>query len=104
MDINRALRMSIDKGKVLLGARETKRALKSGSVQLIIVSTNCQKSYLMEFNKFPKIPVYRFEGTNIELGSACGKPFPISSLAVIDPGNSNIMELAKNIRSNVSAK
>ncbi|UCH88481.1 MAG: 50S ribosomal protein L30e [Thermoplasmata archaeon] len=93
MDINRALRMAIDKGKVHLGARETARALKRGKVQLVIVANNCRQNYMAEFNKYPKVPIYHFSGTNIELGSACGKPFPISSLAVIDSGNSNIMNL-----------
>ena len=96
MDINRALRMSIDHGKVLLGARETKRALESGTVKLVIVAKNCQKSYIQEFTKHTTVPIYKFKGTNIELGSACGKPFPISSLAVLDPGDSNIMDLAQS--------
>jgi large subunit ribosomal protein L30e len=95
MDVNRALRMAIDNGKVYLGARQTERALKGGKVKLIIVSKNCPGNSLSHFNKYPSIPVYKFKGTNIELGSACGKPFPISSLAVVETGDSNIMELVK---------
>jgi large subunit ribosomal protein L30e len=95
MDVNRALRMVIDNGKVYLGARQTERALKSGKVKLVVVANNCQRSYLQKFDKHSNVPIYRFTGNNIELGSACGKPFPISSLAVIETGTSNIMDLIK---------
>jgi large subunit ribosomal protein L30e len=93
MDINRALRMAIDSGNVLLGAKETTRALKNNKVKLVIVATNCKRSYRIEINKYSKVPVYEFDGNNLELGSACGKPFPISSIAVLDSGSSNIMDL-----------
>jgi large subunit ribosomal protein L30e len=97
MDVKRALRLAIDTGKVLIGGRETTRALKKKKdVQLIIVALNCQQDYLQEFNKYPGVPVYRYDGTNTELGSACGKPFPISSLAILDKGTSNILDLVKN--------
>jgi large subunit ribosomal protein L30e len=95
MDINRALRMAIDSGNVLLGAKETARALKNNKVKLVIVASNCKKSYRMEINKYPKVPIYEFKGNNLELGSACGKPFPISTIAVLDSGSSNIMELVE---------
>jgi large subunit ribosomal protein L30e len=95
MDINRALRMAIDTGKVLLGAKETERALKNKKVQLVILASNCQQSYRSKFYKYKSVPKYKFSGTNIELGSACGKPFPISSIAVLDEGSSKIMDLVK---------
>jgi ribosomal protein L30E len=31
----------------------------------------------------------------MELGSVCGKPFPISVLSVYEEGSSNIIDLAK---------
>lgn len=96
MDINRALRMAIDSGKVLLGARETTRALKAKSAKLVIVASNCKKSFRSEISKYSNVPIYEFSGTNLELGSACGKPFPISTIAILDSGNSNIMDLVES--------
>jgi large subunit ribosomal protein L30e len=98
MDVNRALRTAIDNGKVFLGARETARALKKGRVKLVIIAKNCRNTYVSEFNKYPKVPKYQFNGSNMELGSACGKPFPISSIAIIESGDSNIMNLVDETR------
>jgi large subunit ribosomal protein L30e len=33
-----------------------------------------------------------------DLGSACGKPFSVATLAVIEPGDSEIMALLREIR------
>ena len=93
MDVNRALRKAIDTGKVLIGARETQRALKTNKVKMVILAANCRTNYREEFEKYQNVPKYWYKGTNMELGSACGKPFPISTIAVMDSGESNIMEL-----------
>ncbi|MEM4444604.1 MAG: ribosomal L7Ae/L30e/S12e/Gadd45 family protein [Thermofilum sp.] len=42
-----------------------------------------------------KIPVLVFEGSSRELGSVCRKPFMVSALAVLDPGESTILQMAK---------
>ena len=93
MDINKALRTAISTGKVFFGIEESKKALKDGVAKLIIISSNCPSQFKDEINKFKKSSTYNFKGTNIELGSACGKPFPISVLTVVKPGKSNIMQL-----------
>lgn len=95
MDINRSLRLAIDTGKVLLGSRQVERALKKKRVKLIIISSNLKMNFKNELEKYSKVPVFQFNGNNHELGSACGKPFPISSLAVLDSGDSNIMDLVQ---------
>jgi large subunit ribosomal protein L30e len=33
----------------------------------------------------------KFEGSSIELGAVCGKPFSVNSLAVIEAGESKIL-------------
>ncbi|RLF38062.1 MAG: 50S ribosomal protein L30e, partial [Thermoplasmata archaeon] len=40
-------------------------------------------------------PVYIYRGNNVELGSACGKPFGVSVLAIVDEGKSNILNMIK---------
>jgi large subunit ribosomal protein L30e len=44
------------------------------------------------------VPIYGFEGMGKDLGSACGKPFSVATLAVIEPGDSEIMALLREIR------
>lgn len=93
MDINKALRTAISTGKVYFGIEETKKALKKGEAKLVILSSNCPPKFKEDILDIKKISTYNFTGTNIELGSACGKPFPISILTVVKPGKSNIMQL-----------
>ena len=93
MDINKALRTLVSTGKVYFGINEAKKALKSGKVKLVIISSNCPKDFIDDLDNYKKTSTYSYKGTNIELGSSCGKPFPISVLTVIKPGKSNVMQL-----------
>jgi large subunit ribosomal protein L30e len=93
MDINKALRSAISTGKVYFGIEETKKALSKGEAKLVILCSNCPEQFKSDLTSAKKFSTYSFNGTNIELGSACGKPFPISILAVVKPGKSNIMQL-----------
>ena len=93
MDINKALRTAISTGKVYFGIEQSKKALKKGEAKLVILGTNCPNNFVEALKKYKKASRYNFQGTNVELGSACGKPFPISVLTIIKPGKSNIMQL-----------
>ena len=93
MDINKALRSAVSTGKVYFGINEAKKAMKAGQAKLVIISSNCPKDFIVEIEKFSKVSSYNFKGSNVELGSTCGKPFPISILTIIKPGKSNILQL-----------
>ena len=95
MDINKALKTAVTTGKVLFGFEQTMKAVDTGKAKLIIVSSNCPEKHLSLLEKHKDVPFHRFNGTNIELGSACGKPFSVSILSVLSPGNSGILALGK---------
>jgi len=89
VDIARALKTAATTGDVRFGLAETKKTIKKGEAKLVVISNNCPEKDVMTSGSNPKVLV--FEGTNVELGSACGKPFPISALAIVNPGESNIL-------------
>jgi large subunit ribosomal protein L30e len=93
MDLSHALKVALQTGKVRLGVTEAMEAAKEHKARLLIVSRTCPEPRLTEGKPFERVPVHRFEGTGVELGAACGKPFPVSALAVIDPGSSAILSL-----------
>jgi large subunit ribosomal protein L30e len=98
VDIDKAIRMAVDTGKVEFGVKSALRLASSGEVRLIVTSSNCPKKFkedITYYSKLSKTSVHEFNGTSLELGSLCGKPFPISALSIHDPGNSNILELVK---------
>jgi len=89
IDVARALKTAAATGDVRFGLAETKKSIKKGEARMIVISKNCpEKSPLP---KGSNLKLLVFEGTNVELGSACGKPFPISALAIVNPGESNIL-------------
>jgi large subunit ribosomal protein L30e len=92
VDINKLLRSAVNTGKVQFGVKQTTKAIKSKKAKLIVTASNCSPDYLKTIQKQRTVPVYNFKGTNVELGAACGKPFSISTLVIVDEGNSNIVK------------
>lgn len=96
MDIQRSLRTVIASGKVLIGADQTAKAIDNGEAKLVVLAAgNPRGENLTAAASQKHVPVYAFQGTNNQLGPACGKPFAISALAVLDAGDSDILQLAK---------
>ena len=89
IDIARALKTAATTGDVRFGLAETRKSVKKGEARMVVVSNNCPEKSLLPEGSNLKLIV--FEGTNVELGSACGKPFAIAALAIINPGESNIL-------------
>lgn len=88
IDIGRALRTAITTGNVRFGLEQTTKVMETGEARLVIVSDNCPEESI---KRAESVRVIEFSGNNMELGAACGKPFSISALAVLDPGESNIL-------------
>jgi large subunit ribosomal protein L30e len=93
MDLAHALKVALQTGKVRLGAGETREAAEGKAAKLLIVAKSCPDQQLLERKQWDRIPIYHYEGDAVELGAACGKPFPISALAVLDAGSSAILSL-----------
>jgi large subunit ribosomal protein L30e len=96
MDVQRSLRTVIATGKVLIGADQTAKALARGEAKMVILATNAPHAEdIRAAAQKKRVPIYSFEGVGTQLGPACGKPFSISALAVLDAGQSDVMQLAK---------
>jgi large subunit ribosomal protein L30e len=97
-DMNAALAMAVKTGKVLFGANSTLKSAMSGKVRLIVAAANCPENLradLEHYSNLSKIPFLVYPRTSVELGRICGKPFVVSALAVRDPGDSDILEIAR---------
>jgi len=70
------------------GLREVRRAAKGKSAKLVVVASNCPPDGVLNLGE---VRLLRFPGTNVELGAACGVPFSVAAVAVISPGDSNIL-------------
>jgi large subunit ribosomal protein L30e len=91
-----ALRLAVESGKVEFGSRKGLKASLLGKAKLFVVCENTPADVLEKIKNYSKIsdiPLISFDGSTMELGSVCGKPYPVSLLSVYDPGTSPIMDL-----------
>ncbi|HMK54742.1 MAG TPA: 50S ribosomal protein L30e [Methanobacteriaceae archaeon] len=96
MDVDRGIRVAVDTGSVTLGSEKSIQALKLGNGKLVIIAENCPRDIredVEHYSKLSDIPVYTFEGSSVDLGSVCGKPFTVATMIISDPGDSTILEL-----------
>ncbi|NPA98375.1 MAG: 50S ribosomal protein L30e [Crenarchaeota archaeon] len=98
VDFIRALQMTFKTGEVVIGSKKTLKLVLHGKARLVVLANNAPpelKRDIEYYAKLSNIPVFRFPGTNMELGALAGKPFGIAALAIVDPGQSNILELVE---------
>ena len=46
---------------------------------------------------FPDVTLHQVNLVNRQLGAACAKPFPVSAVCVLDPGQSELLSLSMNV-------
>ncbi len=93
-----AIRLAVESGKTSFGARSGLTAGATGNAKLFVVASNTPPDIMEKMGKYSstsKVPLIIFEGSSMELGSVCGKPYPISVLSIYETGTSPILELAK---------
>jgi large subunit ribosomal protein L30e len=93
MDLAHALKVALQSGKVKIGVTETLKVAEAKGAKLLIVAKSCPEPKLTGKDRFERIPIYHYEGDAVDLGAACGKPFPISALAIVEAGSSAILSL-----------
>ncbi|VVB56603.1 50S ribosomal protein L30e [uncultured archaeon] len=94
----KAIRMCTESGEIVMGARESMQSVRHGKGQVLVLAANAPADNASDVRRYcalSSLPIVEFAGTSMELGSICGKPFPVSMLLVLDAGNSSIMEMAK---------
>jgi large subunit ribosomal protein L30e len=88
IDVPRALRLATETGDVRFGVRQVRKAVKAKSAKMVVVASNCPPDVLKGLGD---VKLFSFPGTNAELGASCGVPFSVAALAVVTPGESNIL-------------
>ena len=69
-----------------------------GEKQCVILAANCPQDYVDDSTaKHPEVTMHRTMLVNRDLGVASGKPFSISTITVIDAGESDLLTLSGNI-------
>jgi large subunit ribosomal protein L30e len=95
MDINidKALIKLIRTGKVIIGSNRTIDAAMNNEAKMVVLAANCPPEVRAKIES-TNVPILNYAGTGVELGPACGKPFIIAAMAIIDSGESDILAAA----------
>jgi large subunit ribosomal protein L30e len=88
MNIERNLKIAITTGSVLFGTKEAEKAVKNKTAKMIVMADNYSNEFLTNQNAVKSL---QFPGDNVALGALCGKPFSVSVVTIIDPGESNVI-------------
>ncbi|KUO91450.1 MAG: 50S ribosomal protein L30 [Pyrobaculum sp. OCT_11] len=99
VDISREFQVAINTGKVVIGFEETKKAVLAGTPKMVILAANAPKwarDDIEYYAKLAGIPIFVFPGSSIELGAAAKRPHRIMAVAVVDPGQSEILKLVEH--------
>jgi len=98
IDVNKAIGAAVKTGKVLFGAGNALKSAKAGRARLIILASNCPvevREDIEYFGGLSEVPLVIYNGSSLDLGAACGKPFMVSVLTVREPGDSDVLRLIK---------
>lgn len=90
--------MAINTGRVHLGSKVAMREVRRGRAKMAILSSNCPKAIIERVEGYAMlagIPILRHSKDSLDLGVLCGKPFPVSTIVINDPGDSKIIDLVE---------
>jgi len=68
---------------------------QQGKAKLVIIASNTpplRRSEIEYYAMLSKTGVHHFAGSNIDLGTACGKLYRVGALSITDPGDSDIIK------------
>ncbi|XP_043845240.1 60S ribosomal protein L30-like [Dromiciops gliroides] len=92
--INSRLQLVMKSSKYELEYKQILKMIRQGKAILVILANKCpalRKSKIEYYTMLAKTDIYHYSGNNIELGTACGKYYRVCTLAIIDPGDSDII-------------
>lgn len=96
MSLNQPISSAVSTGECRIGAKSSIDALKTSEAKVVVVAANCPRNEYDDIERFAAlsdIKVLKFEGTSWDLGEVVGKPFMVSAIAVIKPGDSKILKM-----------
>ncbi|MBM5805538.1 MAG: 50S ribosomal protein L30e [Candidatus Verstraetearchaeota archaeon] len=95
MDLSKELKVALNTGKVEIGYKVSLKIASKKKAKLIVVASNAPESLFVKVKQAAgsEVPIYKYPGSSWDLGGICGKPFPVSTITIIDPGESAILKV-----------
>ena len=99
-DESKEINVAVKTGKVLLGANSVLKEMAMGTMKLIILAKNAPDKVTKKIKLYNAclenpIPIYISKNSSWDLGAVCGKPYWVSTIGIMDVGDSSIMNAIK---------
>ena len=97
-DIDTNIKVAYKTGKIIYGKNTVLKELRKDAFKMLILAKNCPKELESQLNYYNelmgnKLFFHKYKGSSHELGLACAKPYWISVIGIIDPGDSDLLSL-----------
>jgi large subunit ribosomal protein L30e len=97
-DVDMNIKVAYKTGKIIYGKNSVLKELRKSAFKMIILANNCPKELVSQLNYYNKLMdnklfFHKYKGSSHELGLACAKPYWISVIGVVDPGDSELLSL-----------
>ena len=98
LDIDTNIKVAYKTGKVIYGKKQVLKELRDNPFKMLILAKNCPLELESQFSYYNSLMknqlfIYKYKGSSWDLGLACAKPYMISVIGVIDPGDSDLLSL-----------
>lgn len=87
MTIESELKAAVESKSVIFGTKEALKAVKTQSAKTIVIASNMPASIKQDIKRYADLAgtaIKEFSGSGKQLGVACGKPFAIAALAIVE--------------------
>lgn len=87
MVLTEDIQSAVKSNKAILGYEKSLEYLRTNKPSLVVIANNIQEDRKEELEHDVRVSDARieiFEGSSKELGIICGKPFPVSTLVIIE--------------------
>jgi large subunit ribosomal protein L30e len=96
-DIQKAVNVATKTGKVIIGTDRVLKHLATDKLKLVVLAENAPDRTTEAVDLYASavedLPVYKAAVNSYDLGGACGKPFMVACLGIIEEGSSDILKV-----------
>ena len=100
MNINQAIRIAYQTGKVYVGSTSGIKVIARGKALAAIIASNSPGKIRQDIELRcveTKTPLITYPGSGYDLGSAVGKPYMVNLLTVEKEGDSHILKFVEGV-------
>ena len=85
MNLEKTIKEKLKEDKVVMGFKSVIKILKKGNPRMIVLANNIpveNKNIVIHNAQISNVEIKEYPDDSVNLGLVCGKPFPISVLAI----------------------